>query len=87
MDLVGDGFTVDGVKRTRVGDLEHAVGGRVDVETRGLSDGGFMDRVAHTVRVEVVERHWVNFGPDKGVGVAVYGRVDAEGEDVLVEGC
>lgn len=87
VDLVGDRFAVDGVEGIRVGDLEDAVGGRVDVETGGLGDGGFVDGIAHTMRVEVVEGHWMDFGADEGVGMTVYGWVDAEGKDVLVEGC
>ena len=85
VDLVGDGFAVDGVADVGVLDLEGAVGVRVEVDAGGRVDDRFVDDVAVAVRVPVVaNRHGVGFVVDEAVGVAVEHGVDAEGEDVLV---
>lgn len=84
VDAVADRFAVDGVAGGFVEDLEGAGGVGVGVEAGGFPDGGFRDGVADAVRVEVGEGHGVDFVVDEAVGVPVDGRVDAEGEDVLV---
>ncbi len=84
VDLVADGFAVDGVPGGFVQDFEGAGGVVVCVEAGGLLDGGFRDGVADSVRVKFRDAHGVNFVVDEAVGVAVDGWVDAEREDVLV---
>ena len=52
-----------------------------------MRDEGVLSQVAYPVRVEGGARHRVDFGFDKGVGVAVDCWVDAEGDDMLVVSC
>ena len=87
VQLVADGGVVDGVPDGRVDDFEGAVEHRGGVEAGGGGDGGGLDGVADAVRVEVGGA-WQGDGlvVRDGVSVAVDHGVDAQGEEVLVEG-
>lgn len=84
VDLVADGLAVDWVPGGFVENLEGAGGVGVGVQAGGRVHRPLRDGVADAVGVEVGEGHGVDFVVDEAVGVAVDGRVDAEGEDVLV---
>lgn len=84
VDLVGDRLAIDGIPHRRILNLEDPILLVVGIETTGLFDDRLLHIVTDTVRVEVVARHGVRFVIDKSVLVAVNGRVDSEGEDVLM---
>ena len=84
VDLVADGLAVDGVPGGLVEDLEGAGRGGVGVQAGRLGDRGFRDGVADAVGVEVGDGHRVDFVVNEAVGVAVYCRINAEREDVLM---
>lgn len=86
VDLVGDRLSVDGVEGGGVLDLEGAGRGGGQVEALGGGDDVVGDGVADAVGVEIGAGHGVGGGGDEAVVVPVDGRVDAEGEDVLVVG-
>ena len=87
VDLVGDGFGVDGVEGVGVLDLEDAVRGGGEIEAGGVGDERFFDVVARAVRVPVGrDGVGVRFVVDEAVQRAVEHGVDAQGEDVLVVG-
>ena len=78
-------FAADGVCLGRVGDFDGAVVLGFGVETGGCLDRGARDVVEIAPRVGIcVDGCCVGFFDYDGVGVPVYGRVDAKAEDVLV---
>ena len=84
MDLVADRFAVDGVAGGVVENLEGAGRVEIGIQAGGVRDGGLLDGIANPVGVELGEGHWVNFVVNETVGVPIDGRVDTEGEDVLM---
>ena len=87
VDLISDWFPIDRVAHSGVLDFENAVGVWVEIEACGSLDEGFLGGVADAVGVEGRARHGMAFLVDEAISVAVDGRVDAEGEDVLVVCC
>ena len=84
VDLVRDRLAVDGIPHRSVLDLEHPVLLVVGIETAGLFDDRLLHVVTDAVWVEVIARHGMRFIVDKSIVVPVNGRVDTEGEDVLM---
>ena len=86
VDRVCDWFSRDRVDGIRVGDLVDSVRSRV--ERSGCLDRPVLGEVADPPGiVHVVPGHGDAVFFDDGVGLSVDGGVDAEAEDVLVEGC
>ncbi len=84
MDFVTDRLVVNRIPDSSVLDLVDAVDAIVDVEACRGRHEGFVNGIADAMGIEVRAGHGVGFFVDEAVTMAINGRVDAQGEDVLV---
>ena len=84
-EFVCDVFAADGVCLGRVGDFDCAVVLRFGIEAGGRFDGRTRNSIEIPRRVSVwVDGCCMRFLDDDGIAVAIYCRVGAQTEDVLV---